>query len=146
MQLEEIKQLVELFHHSDLNKMHLKWEKLDLLLEKGNNIPVAQMPQVAVIPSPENSSISVPKEEKQEIQTHTINAPMVGTFYAASSPDAKPFVTVGTKVKKGDVVCIIEAMKLMNEVEADIDGEIVEIVAENGQMVEYGQPLFVIKP
>lgn len=71
-----------------------------------------------------------------------IKSPMVGMFYAAASPDAKPYVEVGSKVKKGDVVCIIEAMKLMNEITADFDGEIVDICVQNGDVVEYGQPLF----
>ena len=70
---------------------------------------------------------------------------MVGVFYAAASPDEEPFVSVGDKVKKGDVLCIIEAMKLMNEITADSDGEIVQVCAENEQVVEYGQTLFVIK-
>ena len=78
-------------------------------------------------------------------QTKNITSPMVGTFYAASSPDAEPFVKIGTKVKKGDIVCVIEAMKLMNEVEAEEEGEIVEVLIGNEEMVEYGQPLFRLK-
>ena len=81
----------------------------------------------------------------QEVPTKAITSPMVGTFYSASSPKAKPFVEIGTKVKKGDVVCVIEAMKLMNEVEAEIEGEVVEILALNESMVEFGQPLFILK-
>lgn len=76
--------------------------------------------------------------------THTINSPMVGTFYRAPSPGAKPFADVGQKVKAGDTVCIIEAMKLLNEIETEYDGVIKEILVENGQPVEFGQPLFVI--
>ncbi len=75
---------------------------------------------------------------------HLVESPIVGTFYSAGSPDAEAFVSVGSKVKKGDVLCIIEAMKLMNEIEADADGEIVEILVENEEGVEYGQPLFRI--
>ena len=74
-----------------------------------------------------------------------IKSPMVGTFYTASSPTSEPFVSVGKQVKKGDIICIIEAMKLMNEVEAEVDGEIVEILVENEEMVEFDQPLFVIR-
>ena len=76
--------------------------------------------------------------------TRTINSPMVGTFYRAPSPGAKPFADVGQKVKAGDTVCIIEAMKLLNEIETEYDGVIKEILVENGQPVEFGQPLFVI--
>jgi acetyl-CoA carboxylase biotin carboxyl carrier protein len=79
-----------------------------------------------------------------EAQGHVVKSPMVGTFYRASAPDAKPFVDLGDTVKAGDTVCIIEAMKLLNEIEADADGVVKEILVENGEPVEYGQPLFVI--
>jgi acetyl-CoA carboxylase biotin carboxyl carrier protein len=82
-----------------------------------------------------------PKEE-----LHLIKSPIVGTFYAASSPEASPFVKVGDTIQAGQVVCIIEAMKLMNEIEADLGGEIVGVLAENGQPVEYGQTLFALRP
>lgn len=74
-----------------------------------------------------------------------ITAPIVGTFYSSSGPDKEPFVSVGSKVKKGDTLCILEAMKLMNEIQSDVDGEVVEILVENAEMVEYGQPMFKIK-
>ena len=77
---------------------------------------------------------------------HVIKSPIVGTFYAAPSPDADPFVTAGSKVEAGQVLCIIEAMKLMNEIESDVAGELVQIYAENGKPVEYGEPLFGIRP
>ncbi len=77
---------------------------------------------------------------------HTVKSPIVGTFYAAPSPDAQPFVKLGDTVKPGQVLCIIEAMKLMNEIEADVGGEVMRIFAENGQPVEYGEPLFAIRP
>lgn len=83
--------------------------------------------------------------EAKSIPQKSIKAPMVGTFYSASSPDAEPFVKVGDYVKKGDIVCVIEAMKLMNEVEAEEDGEIVEILVNNEEMVEYGQDLFRVR-
>jgi acetyl-CoA carboxylase biotin carboxyl carrier protein len=78
--------------------------------------------------------------------THILNSPIVGTFYRASSPDSDPFVEVGSRVKKGQVLCIIEAMKLMNEIESDIDGTIAEIYPQNAQAVEFGEPLFAIRP
>lgn len=89
------------------------------------------------------------KEEPKAVDTeilHKITSPMVGTFYAAPNPDADPYVSVGTKVQENTVVCIVEAMKLFNEIEAEVKGEIVEILVENGQLVEYGQPLFLVKP
>jgi acetyl-CoA carboxylase biotin carboxyl carrier protein len=79
-------------------------------------------------------------------QDHIVKSPIVGTFYASPSPDSEPFVKVGDRVKKGQVVCIVEAMKLMNEIEADVSGEIVRVMAEGGQPVEYGQGLFAIRP
>ena len=91
----------------------------------------------------ENSLVNV--EEKVEENYKIIKSPMVGTFYASSSPDKDPYVKVGDKVKKGQVVCIVEAMKLMNEIESEFDGEIVEICVNNQDMVEYGTPLFKVK-
>ena len=85
------------------------------------------------------------KSEEKKIEGNVVKSPMVGTFYSKSSPSADAFVKKGCKVKKGDTLCIIEAMKLMNEIESEYDGEIVEILASDEDMVEYGQPLFIIK-
>ena len=85
------------------------------------------------------------KTEEAKMQGNVVKSPMVGTFYAKASPTAEAFVKVGSKVKKGDTLCIIEAMKLMNEIESEFDGEIIEILANDDEMVEYGQPLFVIR-
>lgn len=105
--------------------------------------PVVASAAPAAAPAPavaaEPAAASVAAED-----TRTINSPMVGTFYRAPSPGAKPFADVGQKVKAGDTVCIIEAMKLLNEIETEYDGVIKEILVENGQPVEFGQPLFVI--
>jgi acetyl-CoA carboxylase biotin carboxyl carrier protein len=96
--------------------------------------PAAAVPEPAAKPAP-------PKEE-----FHVIKSPIVGTFYTSPSPDAPPFVKVGDSIQSGQVVCIVEAMKLMNEIEADMGGEIVGVLAENGQPVEYGQSLFALRP
>ena len=88
------------------------------------------------------------QEEKKVVQNenlHKITSPMVGTFYSSSSPDTPPYVSVGDRVSKDSIVCIVEAMKLFNEIDADVEGEIVEILVNNGQLVEYGQPLFLVK-
>ncbi len=85
---------------------------------------------------------AVPRSE----ELHVIKSPIVGTFYSAGSPDAPPFISVGDAIQEGKVVCIVEAMKLMNEIEADVSGEVVRILVENGQPVEYGQPLFAVRP
>ncbi len=102
---------------------------------------VAAAPAPAALPAaePAPAAPAAPAEE-----TRTVNSPMVGTFYRAPSPGAKPFADVGQRVKAGDTVCIIEAMKLLNEIESEYDGVIKEILVENGQPVEFGQPLFVI--
>lgn len=105
--------------------------------------PVAS-PQAPAVESAEAVAHTEPVVEPAAKGGHLVESPIVGTFYAAGSPDADPFVSVGSKVKKGDVLCIIEAMKLMNEIEADADGEIAEILVENEEGVEYGQPLFRI--
>lgn len=94
-----------------------------------------------------SSAISEPpKEEKLDEDVHEIVSPMVGTFYRAPAPDAEPYVQKGDVVQQSTVVCIVEAMKLMNEIEAEVNGEIVDTLVENGQLVEYGQPLFLVKP
>lgn len=88
---------------------------------------------------------SVPESAPAAVSAATVNAPLLGVAYAAPSPEATPFIKVGDTVKKGDIICIIEAMKVMNEIESDRDGEVVEILFENGKMVEYGQPLISVK-
>jgi acetyl-CoA carboxylase biotin carboxyl carrier protein len=102
--------------------------------------PAAPAPALAPAPAVAAEPVQVKAESGK-----TINAPIVGVFYGAPSPDSEPYVSVGKKVKKGDTVCIIEAMKCMNEIQAEEDGEIVAVLANNGDLVEYGQPLFSIK-
>jgi acetyl-CoA carboxylase biotin carboxyl carrier protein len=112
--------------------------------------PVQASPVAPQAPARQEAAVA---ETPQAAQTtaedtanyHIIKSPMVGTFYRAPAPDAPPYVEVGSKVNEKTVVCIVEAMKLMNEIEAEVSGEVVEVLAENGQLVEYGQPLFKIK-
>ena len=113
--------------------------------------PAAPQPHVAQAPSASPAaepSSSAPAQALPVVAAdeHIIKSPIVGTFYAGSSPEAGPFVRVGDKVEAGQTVCIIEAMKLMNEIEADISGEIARVLVENGQPVEYGEPLFALRP
>lgn len=149
MDINLIKELMREFKECELTKLELKYNELEIKLEK--KIEVVQAQQVLQSPVYQEvtgvgtSTVNTPIVA-EKIDGHEITSPMVGTVYTAPSPDAEPFVTVGQKVKKGDVVCIIEAMKLMNEVEADIDGEVVEIRVKNEQMVQFGEPLFVIRP
>lgn len=110
--------------------------------------PVAPPPMPAApapVPATEAPKQEAPAPVAPSANAHTINAPIVGTFYSAPSPDADPFVSIGDRVNKGDVLCIIEAMKLMNEIECEVSGTITEILIQNSEPVEYDQPLFVIE-
>jgi len=96
--------------------------------------------------TPQHAASSAPAASHVAPEEHVIKSPIVGTFYASASPEAQPFVRVGDFVEAGQTVCIIEAMKLMNEIEADISGEVARVLVENGQPVEYGEPLFALRP
>jgi acetyl-CoA carboxylase biotin carboxyl carrier protein len=163
--LSEIKELIKLVDSTSIQHLEIENEHGKLSIRKPDSAaPVAaQQPSAAAnlpqyITAPISSqSAAVPtvhaatstgsdaNAEMVSAGLHKIVSPMVGTFYAAPSPDAAPFVTVGDMVKEKSVVCIVEAMKLMNEIEAEASGQIVEVLVENGQLVEYGQPLFLLK-
>ena len=141
MDLNEIKALMDRFDTSACTVLELEEGNLRLRLEKGT-APVSVAPEIQAAPAAPGAAAPqpAPAEEGQ-----TLNAPLVGTFYAAPTPDQPPFVQVGDRVKKGQTLCIVEAMKLMNEIVAETDGQIVEICAQNGQVVDFGCPLFRIK-
>ena len=151
--VDEIKELLRAFDESKATKLEIKndqGEALTLVQKTGVAavLAPAAAPAAAVVPvSAEKPSPSpfIREEEAPAAEGEAVTSPMVGVFYAAPSPDKEPYVSVGTQVKKGDVLCLIEAMKLMNEVTAETSGEICDICVENGQVVEYGQPLFMIK-
>jgi acetyl-CoA carboxylase biotin carboxyl carrier protein len=105
--------------------------------------PIAEIPSVS---SHAASAVETPKPPAAEEKLHKITSPMVGTFYSAPSPDSPPYVTVGQTISKGQVVCIIEAMKMMNELESEINGKVVRVLVENGQPVEFGQALLLVEP
>ncbi len=147
MNISEIKELVKIIDESTLTTFEMEQEGVKLVLKKE---VVATMAVTAPVVNQVKEDVVVKVEENVKkdssiVSGKTINSPMVGTFYASSAPDKPAYVKVGDKVKKGQVVCIVEAMKLMNEIESDVDGEIVEILVSNEDMVEYGQPMFVIK-
>ncbi|MDP5273599.1 acetyl-CoA carboxylase biotin carboxyl carrier protein [Chengkuizengella axinellae] len=164
--LNEIKELVRLVDKSTLQELEIENEGARLLIRKPASsaeiVPqiVQQTPivsQPAVQQAPQTQQPAAVQESPAEVQPtneteaqdanlHKITSPMVGTFYIAPSPGADPFVKKGDKVTNDTVVCIVEAMKLMNEIEAEIKGEIVEILVEDGHLVEFGQPLFLVKP
>ena len=151
--LSEIKELIKLVDESSVQELEIENEGSRLSIRKPGKTEYVQaaavQPQV-VTAAPQVQPAAVVTETAPQADTtshlHKIVSPMVGTFYRASSPEAGPFVSAGDKVAEKTTVCIIEAMKLMNELDADIKGEIVEVLVENGQLVEYGQPLFLVKP
>jgi acetyl-CoA carboxylase biotin carboxyl carrier protein len=151
MTFSEIKELIELFDKSELSSLNIKDKDFRIELQKGG---VVEMPVATTINTPSTQQVSVPvvenreievKEDKVEADVEYIKSPMVGTFYEAPSPDSPPYVRVGDKVRAGQVVCIVEAMKIMNEIQAEFDCEILEVLVENGQAVEFDTPLFKVK-
>lgn len=150
MNVKEIKTLVGIMEGSSLTALEIQIPELKVRLERtpANTVELVRQPSVAasvvaVPAAPAQPAAETQAALKQETASYReIKAPMVGVFYAASAPEAEPYVAVGSQVKKGQVVCIIEAMKLMNEIAAEEDGRIVEVCVKNGQIVEYGQTLF----
>jgi acetyl-CoA carboxylase biotin carboxyl carrier protein len=161
LKMHEIRELIQLIDDSSIDEFELEkdGEKVSIRKAKPEVItqqvaaPAAYVPPVApqavpAAPAVQETApaVSSPAEESTDTDLHKIVSPMVGTFYRASSPDADPYVSEGDTINSKSVVCIVEAMKLMNELEAEVSGTIVQVLAENGQLVEYGQPLFLVKP
>lgn len=143
--LEELKELIETVDKSSVTGLELESADGEKLAIKKKVYTASVQPAAAAaaqVTTAQEMPSAEAKEEAKPIEGKTITCPMVGVFYSASAPDAEPYVKVGSKVNKGDVVCIIEAMKLMNEITATESGTIEEILIENGQIAEYGQPLF----
>jgi acetyl-CoA carboxylase biotin carboxyl carrier protein len=154
MDLKEIEALIDLFESKDIAEIEYEEEGRRIVLKKAVAHPVAAhfpaaMPAAQVaVPQPVAAEAE-PKEKKaipSDDKLVSVESPIVGTFYRAPAPGAKPYVEEGDSVKKGQVLCIVEAMKLMNEIESDFEGRIVSILIENAQPVEYGEPLFLIEP
>jgi acetyl-CoA carboxylase biotin carboxyl carrier protein len=156
MDIRKIKKLIELIEDSDVAEIEIKEGEESVRISRSSSVPqpVAHagmhypMPPApapaAPAPAAEPPAVAEPAEE-EELKGHIIHSPMVGTFYRASSPGARAFVEVGDTVSSGDTLCIIEAMKILNQIEADTSGKVIRILVENGQPVEYNQPLFVIE-
>ncbi|WP_261129392.1 acetyl-CoA carboxylase biotin carboxyl carrier protein [Bacillus sp. Marseille-Q3570] len=164
LKIQEIRELIKLIDQSSINEFEYEEEGAKITLKKGGTEQpvVQQAPQAApaapaqeAAPQPNPQAVEEKADTKNETEApvkevddgslHKIESPMVGTFYASPSPDEDSYVKEGDKVSNDSIVCIIEAMKLFNEIEAEVNGEIVEILVENGQLVEYGQPLFLVK-
>ena len=149
MDLRKLKKLIDLVQESGIAELEITEGEEKVKIVKGGAVSVLPGPALAApaperaAPAPGAPAPSVP-EPQAAPEGHVVKAPMVGTFYRSPSPDAKPFAEVGQTVKEGETVCIIEAMKLMNEIEADAGGVVKAILVENGQPVEYGQPLLIL--
>jgi acetyl-CoA carboxylase biotin carboxyl carrier protein len=148
MDLRKVKKLMELLESSGMAEIEIKEGEESVRISRyGEQAPIAQpisIPQ-PVIATPTDSNVPTSEPEKAAIKGHPITSPMVGTFYAAASPTSKPFVEVGQHVNQGETVCIIEAMKIMNQIKADQSGTVIEVLCNDGEAVEFGQTLVVIE-
>lgn len=146
MDIDDLKELIGLLKDSDITELQIEKEGIKIKLKREKYFGPIETQQPFNIEKRGIKKEEIEKEEIEEKKLFTVTSPIVGTFYRSPSPDAEPFVEVGTSVRKGQPLCIIEAMKLMNEIESEIDGTIVKILVESGQPVEYGEPLFLIEP
>jgi len=169
LKVQEIRELIKLVDQSSIDEFVYENEGSTIKMKKNRavvesvqpaarpetqqvtaQVPTAavtrEVPQAPVQESQPAQPVSGEAAAAETANLHKITSPMVGTFYASPNPDSDVYVKVGSKVSKDSIVCIVEAMKLFNEIEAEVDGEIVEILAKDGQLVEYGQPLFLVKP
>jgi acetyl-CoA carboxylase biotin carboxyl carrier protein len=150
MDFKEIRELIRVFDKSELNKLKVKEGEFEISMQRGfesgvttvtTSAPVAQVATVSAAPV----AVSAPVATVNAISGETVNSPMVGTYYSSPSPESPSFVKVGGTIKKGQTLCILEAMKIMNEVEAEFDCKIVEILVKDGDPVEYDMPIFVVE-
>ena len=151
MKIDEIRTIVQLMSDHDLTEFKIEAEEMHLCIRRGGDQVIASSP-IAMQPFPSMAPVATAApaaepeaESKNDVEGETIDSPIVGTFYSASSPDQPAFVSVGSQVAPDTVVCIVEAMKVMNEIKAEKTGTIKKILIENAQAVEFGQPLFVIE-
>lgn len=151
MNEKQIRSLIKLVEESNIGSLEVSsWGRKVKITGKGmvscDAVPVAQAPVVASVPLPAVAPAAPPVPQADTSNLIEIKSPMVGTFYTAPSPDSSPYVSVNEKITEGQVVCIVEAMKLMNEIEAEVSGRIAEICVQNAQPIEFGQVLFRVEP
>lgn len=152
MNIEDVKSLISLIDESSLTELHYQTGDFQLLLSKNKLVQANQLSAESVPAAAPTQAMTAPAQAVKEVVAEAtaakegkiITSPIVGVVYLAPTPDAKPYATKGQNIAKGDVVCLVEAMKLMNEIKSEFDGEIVEVLVENEQIVEYNQPLFRI--
>ncbi|WP_298139632.1 acetyl-CoA carboxylase biotin carboxyl carrier protein [Acidiferrobacter sp.] len=148
MDIRKVKKLIEMLEASHLGEIEIKEGEESIRISRGSSAAVSA---AAMVPAPVAAAVAPPAAAAEPVASkpaaggHPVSSPMVGTFYRAPSPDAPPFVEVGTTVNVGDPLCIIEAMKMLNEIEADRAGVIKAVLKDNGQPVEYGETLFIIE-
>lgn len=148
MNVDDLKKIVEIIENSDVDVLNVEKGDFKLNFQKNSaqitdgkkNVSASVESDVKKILTDSSHS-----EQAEDSELHEMLSPMVGTFYSRPEPDKEPYVTVGSKISQGDIVCVLEAMKLLNEVRADVDGEIVEVLANDGDVIEFNQPLFSIK-
>ena len=150
MDLRKLKTLIDLVSESNIHELEITEAEGKVRIVKGGPVVAAAAPTLTVAAPAAAAAVAAPAaapaaEPPAAPEGKVIKSPMVGTFYRAASPGAKVFVDVGSSIKEGEPVCIIEAMKIMNEIEADCSGKITRILCENGQAVEFGQPLFIVE-
>ena len=151
MNVKEIKEMLNLMNENSLTELEIEKDGMRIRLKKAQGLQEQALSTAPVYIERERTTSSAPKETSAPVQktvgnTVEIKAPMVGTFYRAPSPEAPPYAEVGQTVEAGQVICIIEAMKLMNEIKSEVKGKILEILADNTEPVEFGQPMFLIEP
>jgi len=147
LDIEKIRAIIEALERTDITKFEYQDDDERLVIRRGRGAVTATVTPIAAAPAPVAAAAPAPaaKAEAEQKPGHIVTSPFVGTFYRAPSPESPPYVDVGQMVQKGQTLCIVEAMKLMNEIEAEVSGRIAEIFVENGEPVEFGQPLFRIE-
>ena len=146
MDIKKLKELIEFMKENELIELEVEEEGKKIKLARSLPQKIVSMPSSVNSPAGQENVVSETEPKQKQQNLIEIKTPMVGTFYRAPAPNAQTYVELGSTINPGDIVCIIEAMKLMNEIKSEIKGEITDILAENGEPVEYGQALFLIKP
>ncbi len=148
MDIRKVKKLIELLEESGISELEISEGEESVRISRHPRMtmhaPMAAPMPMATAPPPATPATSA-GEHKPRIDEHTVTSPMVGTYYSATSPGSKPFVEIGTEITVGQILCIIEAMKMMNQIESDKAGRVTAILAKNGEPVEFGQPLFIVE-
>jgi len=151
MDIRKVKKLIELLEESGISELEISEGEESVRISRHPRIAM-QAPMAAALPTAGVAPASAPAtpataagEHKPRVDDHTVTSPMVGTYYSASAPGGKPFVEIGDEIKVGQILCIIEAMKMMNQIESDKAGRVTAILAKNGEPVEFGQPLFIVE-